>query len=214
MAVKAARSARRPTPPTTANRRSRGSRPAMARALSAPVSLSILSTPIVAPVGIPIARGAVILMRPPVTCSPGHPSQSFVNAGLNCRTVPAPMAEALMEPQCKSLQARIPHNRGVRRSMTAGAAREPSFGVLVGLAWFVIATDLIVRNWAGTALTLGDTDDAMRLVPLRDFLGGQGWFDLHQPRLAPPLGYDSHWSRLIDTGLAGLFRLFHHFADA
>src|SRR5258705_313907 len=77
-----------------------------------------------------------------------------------------------------------------------------------------IATDLIVRNWAGTALTLGDTDDAMRLVQLRDFLGGQGWFDLHQPRLGPPAGYDSHWSRLIDAGLAGLFGLFHYFADA
>jgi len=98
--------------------------------------------------------------------------------------------------------------------MTAGATREPSFGILVGLAWLVIAADLIVRNWAGTALTLGDTDDAMRLVQLRDFLGGQGWFDLHQPRLGPPAGYDSHWSRLIDAGLAGLFGLFHYFADA
>src|SRR6266436_4883492 len=102
----------------------------------------------------------------------------------------------------------------MRRSMAAGAMREPSFGTLVGLAWLVIATDLIVRNWAGTALTLGDTDDAMRLVQLRDFLGGQGWFDLHQPRLGPPVGYDSHWSRLIDAGLAGLFGLFHYFADA
>ncbi|HKC33385.1 MAG TPA: GtrA family protein, partial [Xanthobacteraceae bacterium] len=82
--------------------------------------------------------------------------------------------------------------------MAAGAMREPSFGTLVGLAWLVIATDLIVRYWAGTGLTLGDTDDAMRLVQLRDFLGGQGWFDLHQPRLGPPVGYDSHWSRLID----------------
>jgi len=98
--------------------------------------------------------------------------------------------------------------------MTAGAMREPSFGTLVGLAWLVIATDLIVRYWAGTGLTLGDTDDAMRLVQLRDFLGGQGWFDLHQPRLGPPVGYDSHWSRLIDAGLAGLFGLFHYFADA
>src|SRR6266446_5793103 len=102
----------------------------------------------------------------------------------------------------------------MRRSMAAGAMREPSFGTLVGLAWLVIATDLIVRNWAGTALTLGDTDDAMRLVQLRDFLGGQGWFDLHQPRLGPPVGYDSHWSRLIDAGLAGLFGLFHYFVDA
>jgi hypothetical protein len=101
--------------------------------------------------------------------------------------------------------------------MTAGATRGPNFAVLVGLAWLVIAVDLIARHWAGTALTLSDTDDAMRLVEVRDFLHGQGglkgWFDMHQPRLAPPGGYDSHWSRLIDAGLAGLFLLFHQFVD-
>src|SRR3981189_1580974 len=101
----------------------------------------------------------------------------------------------------------------MRRSMTAGAMREPSFGILVGLAWLVIAADLIVRNWAGTALTLGDTDDAMRLAQRRAFLGGRGGFALHQPRLGPPVGYDSHWSRLIDAGLAGLFGMFRYFAD-
>ncbi len=97
--------------------------------------------------------------------------------------------------------------------MTAGATRWPNFAVLVGLAWLVIAVDLVAKHWAGTALTLSDTDDAMRLAEVRDFLHGQGWFDMHQPRLAPPVGYDSHWSRLIDAGLAGLFLLFHHFVD-
>ena len=29
----------------------------------------------------------------------------------------------------------------------------------------------------------------------------------------PPAGYDSHWSRLIDAGLAGLFVLFQHVVD-
>ena len=37
---------------------------------------------------------------------------------------------------------------------------------------------------------------------------GHGWFDLHEPRLGPPEGYDTHWSRLIDAGLAGLVWLF------
>ena len=97
--------------------------------------------------------------------------------------------------------------------MTAGATRGPNFAVLVGLAWLVIAVDLVAKHWAGSALTLSDTDDAMRLVEVRDFLHGQGWFDMHQPRLAPPVGYDSHWSRLIDAGLAGLFLLFHHVVD-
>jgi len=97
--------------------------------------------------------------------------------------------------------------------MAAGAARGPNFAVLVALAWLVIAIDLVVKHWTGTALTLSDTDDAMRLVEVKDFLHGQGWFDMHQPRLAPPLGYDSHWSRLIDAGLAGLYLVFHNFVD-
>jgi hypothetical protein len=40
----------------------------------------------------------------------------------------------------------------------------------------------------------------MRLAQLRDWLGGQGWYDLTQSRVAG--GYESHWSRLIDAGLA------------
>ena len=98
------------------------------------------------------------------------------------------------------------------RAMTAGAGRGPHFAVLAGLAWLVIAVDLIARHWAGTALTLSDTDDAMRLAEVHDFMRGQAWFDMHQPRLAP--GYESHWSRLIDAGLAGTFLLFNQFVDA
>ena len=53
----------------------------------------------------------------------------------------------------------------------------------------------------------------MRLVELRGFIDGHGWFDLHEPRLGPPEGYDTHWSRLIDAGLAGLLWLFGLFTD-
>jgi hypothetical protein len=98
--------------------------------------------------------------------------------------------------------------------MSAGVTRSPNFALLLGLAWLVAAADLVFNHWATTALTLSDTDDAMRLAEVHDFLGGQGWFDMHQARLDPPAGYDSHWSRLIDAGLAGLYVLFHHFADA
>ena len=51
----------------------------------------------------------------------------------------------------------------------------------------------------------------MRLAQLRDWLGGQGWYDLHQWRVAP--GYESHWSRLIDLGLAGTLWFFGLFFD-
>lgn len=48
----------------------------------------------------------------------------------------------------------------------------------------------------------GDTDDAMRLVMVRDLLGGQGWYDPVIMRLQPPQGLFMHWSRLLDGGLA------------
>ena len=51
----------------------------------------------------------------------------------------------------------------------------------------------------------------MRLTQLRDWLGGQGWYDLHQWRVVP--GYESHWSRLIDAGLAGMLWLFSLFTE-
>ena len=47
------------------------------------------------------------------------------------------------------------------------------------------------------------TDDAMRLVEVRDLIAGQGWFDLTQYRLDPP-GMPMHWSRVIDAPLAAL----------
>ncbi len=45
------------------------------------------------------------------------------------------------------------------------------------------------------------TDDAMRLVEVRDLINGQGWFDLRQYRLNPP-GVLMHWTRVIDFPLS------------
>ncbi|SIR04948.1 hypothetical protein SAMN05880590_11116 [Rhizobium sp. RU35A] len=50
--------------------------------------------------------------------------------------------------------------------------------------------------------------DTLRLVQLRDFLAGQGWFDLTQYRLGAEGGTILGLSRLIDLPLAGLIRLF------
>ena len=55
---------------------------------------------------------------------------------------------------------------------------------------------------------LGDTDDAMRLVMVRDLLAGRGWYDQEIVRLNPPAGTFMHWSRLLDGALAGSIRLF------
>jgi hypothetical protein len=96
--------------------------------------------------------------------------------------------------------------------MPQNLLRQPNFTALVALVWLLVALALLLQHWAQTAQTLLDTDDAMRLVELRAWLSGPGllagWFDLHQARLQPPLGYDPHWSRLIDAGLAGLFAVF------
>src|SRR5436305_15235403 len=51
----------------------------------------------------------------------------------------------------------------------------------------------------------------MRLPQMRDWLGGQGWYDMTQLRIAG--GYESHWSRLIDAGLAGTLWMFGLFAQ-
>lgn len=47
-----------------------------------------------------------------------------------------------------------------------------------------------------------DVDDALRLQQVRDLLGGQGWFDMHQYRIAPPDGVAMHWTRVVDIPIA------------
>ena len=94
--------------------------------------------------------------------------------------------------------------------------RQPNFAALVALVWLLVALALMLQHWAATAETLLDTDDAMRLTELHRWLGNgffSGWFDLSEPRLQPPAGYESHWSRLIDVGLAGMLAAFGFFVD-
>jgi hypothetical protein len=97
--------------------------------------------------------------------------------------------------------------------MTPSADRQPSFLILLLGAWAVAVTQLMISGWGVTAETLMDTDDAMRLVQVRELIQGKGWFNLHMDRVEPPLGYYSHWSRLIDAGLAGLYLIFRPFAE-
>ena len=51
--------------------------------------------------------------------------------------------------------------------------RQPNFAALVTLVWLLVALMLLLQHWTQTAETLFDTDDAMRLAQLRDWLGGQ-----------------------------------------
>src|SRR3954463_4262516 len=70
----------------------------------------------------------------------------------------------------------------------------------VALVWVLTAAGYAARAISNAATTplLLDTDDAMRLTEVRDFLHGQNWFDLVQHRLNTPYGAEMHWSRLID----------------
>ncbi|USI74203.1 AcrB/AcrD/AcrF family protein [Sphingomonas morindae] len=76
------------------------------------------------------------------------------------------------------------------------------------LFWIGAAAVLLWQKWAAIHwLALGDTDDNIRFVQVRDWLGGQGWYDLRQYRLNPPQGFNIHWSRLVDLPIAGLVLL-------
>jgi hypothetical protein len=95
------------------------------------------------------------------------------------------------------------------RAPDLGAPSRMAIAALV--ATLVAVVILSVRDNAHMALTLGDTDDAMRVVLMRELMAGTGWYDQLMMRLQPPLGLQMHWSRLIDGGMAalnGLFGLF------
>ncbi|MEN2710396.1 AcrB/AcrD/AcrF family protein [Sphingomonas sp. NPDC092331] len=83
----------------------------------------------------------------------------------------------------------------------------------MALFWFcVVAWFLHDRQGNIYWLLLGDTDDNMRLMQVRAWLAGQGWYDLRQYRLDPALGgFDIHWSRLVDLPIAGLILAFKPF---
>ncbi len=75
--------------------------------------------------------------------------------------------------------------------------------------WAVAVATLMLRVYSrGEGPLFADTDDAMRMVVVRDLLAGQGWYDLVQHRLNIPYGAEIHWSRLIDVPLAAMVALF------
>lgn len=74
---------------------------------------------------------------------------------------------------------------------------------LAFVVWFGIVAILIYSSWSNIISRSGwDPDDQLRMVQLRDFLGGQSWFDTTQYRLNAPEGGPMHWSRLIELPLA------------
>ena len=84
----------------------------------------------------------------------------------------------------------------------------------VVIAWLGYVTWLLISRWGAIhGFSLGDTDDNLRLVQVRDWLHGQAWYDLRQHRLDPLHGgANIHWSRLVDLPIAGLMLAIRPFA--
>lgn len=86
--------------------------------------------------------------------------------------------------------------------------RELPWRALVLALWIIASVVLLaVMAPALAERRMSDPDDYMRLVQVRDWLAGQGWFDVTQHRMDPPRGGAMHWSRLVDLPLAGVILL-------
>jgi hypothetical protein len=85
------------------------------------------------------------------------------------------------------------------------------------LAIYLLTASSLVARAIATAKTgplFNDTDDAMRLTDVHDFINGQNWFDIVQHRLNTPYGAEIHWSRLVDLPESLLIRLLQPFAGS
>jgi hypothetical protein len=81
-------------------------------------------------------------------------------------------------------------------------ATAPLVLALLATAFLVIAA--LAGPGPSLSEWLGDTDDAVRLVTVRELIGGAPWFDTTLPRSGAPEPLVSHLSRLIDAPLAAL----------
>lgn len=79
-------------------------------------------------------------------------------------------------------------------------------GVVALAVILLLSWPQITAVWADGRLS--DTDDAMRIAQIRDWMAGQSWFDLRQYRLAPPDGAPMHWTRVVDVQVAALIHAF------
>ncbi|NML88534.1 MULTISPECIES: hypothetical protein [unclassified Sphingobium] len=81
-------------------------------------------------------------------------------------------------------------------------------GAGVLLAWLLCCAVMLWLFRSGlTTPEFRDPDDAMRLQQVRDWLHGQGFWDVSQHRVNPPMGGPMHWSRIVDMPIAALILL-------
>ncbi len=86
-------------------------------------------------------------------------------------------------------------------------AQRRQFWLLAG-AWLLVCAFMTLLSWPSIAgRRFPDPDDIMRLQQVRDWIGGQSWFDVTQYRLNVPTGVPMHWSRLVDVPIAAVILL-------
>ncbi|MEH6758116.1 MAG: hypothetical protein V7676_11430 [Parasphingorhabdus sp.] len=77
------------------------------------------------------------------------------------------------------------------------------------LIWLAVCAVLIFVSFDQIVSGSGwGPDDQLRQVQLRDWLGGQSWFDTTQYRIAEPDSQPMHWPRLIELPLAFVVVMF------
>lgn len=82
------------------------------------------------------------------------------------------------------------------------------WAIALGFGLLLVACLLVVSAVSGLfSATAIDADNAMRLVEIQDYLGGQNWFDVSQARLGPDGGTAMHWSRLVDLPVLAITSL-------
>ena len=87
--------------------------------------------------------------------------------------------------------------------MTAFAERH--YRKILFAIWLITSLLLLfVARGAIADWKMGDPDDQLRLVQVRDWLAGQSWWDITQYRMNPPNGGPMHWSRLVDVPIAAM----------
>ncbi|MEP7348335.1 MAG: hypothetical protein ABI668_00100 [Sphingorhabdus sp.] len=77
---------------------------------------------------------------------------------------------------------------------------------LLGCALLLVSCRVAIAEWR-----MGDPDDQLRIVQVRDWIAGQSWWDITQYRMNPPDGGPMHWSRLVDVPIAAVILLLRPF---
>jgi hypothetical protein len=75
-------------------------------------------------------------------------------------------------------------------------------GLIFGIWLFAAIAIALISRDAILVWKMGDPDDQMRILQVRDWVAGQSWWDITQYRMNAPAGGDMHWSRLVDVPLA------------